>query len=107
MTWTLSNFIVQLISGIVGGNVAAAVAKEHSFGIFGHTVAGAVGGGLSGYFLQTVVAVLISSGGTYVEPTPIENGIIQGLTGFGVGAVAMMATGIVKHIVDQHRGQKP
>jgi hypothetical protein len=107
MTWTLSNLIIQLITGIVGGNAAAAIAKEHGFGIFGHSVAGAAGGGLSGYFLQTVVTLFIGSGGGFVEATPVENAIIQGLAGAGAGAVVMLAVGFLKHSIDQHRAQKP
>ncbi len=107
MTWTLSNLIIQLITGIVGSNAAAAVANEHSFGIVGRTVIGAVGGGLSGYFLQTVVAVTIDAGGGFVEPTPVENAIIQGLTGAGAGAVVMLVVRFLKHSIDQHRAQKP
>jgi hypothetical protein len=32
MNWTLTNFLIEMIAGIVGGQVIAVVAKEHSFG---------------------------------------------------------------------------
>jgi uncharacterized membrane protein YeaQ/YmgE (transglycosylase-associated protein family) len=52
MTWTLTNLVIEIIAGIVGGHAIAAVAKEHSFGALGHTITGALGGAFSGYFLQ-------------------------------------------------------
>jgi uncharacterized membrane protein YeaQ/YmgE (transglycosylase-associated protein family) len=57
VTWTATNLVVQIIAGIFGGNAISAAAKEHSFGMLGHTVAGAVGGAFSGYFLQTLAAM--------------------------------------------------
>jgi uncharacterized membrane protein YeaQ/YmgE (transglycosylase-associated protein family) len=44
MNWTLTNFLIEMIAGIVGGNAIAVVAKEHSFGALGRTIAGALGG---------------------------------------------------------------
>jgi hypothetical protein len=52
MTWTFTNLAIQIVAGMIGGNFAAALGKEHGFGVVGHTVAGAVVGTLSGYFLQ-------------------------------------------------------
>jgi hypothetical protein len=31
MTWTLTNLIIEIIAGIVGGHAIAAAAKEHSW----------------------------------------------------------------------------
>jgi uncharacterized membrane protein YeaQ/YmgE (transglycosylase-associated protein family) len=53
MTWTFTNLVIQIIAGILGGHAAAAASKEHGFGALGHTIVGAVGGGLSGAFFQT------------------------------------------------------
>jgi uncharacterized membrane protein YeaQ/YmgE (transglycosylase-associated protein family) len=63
MTWTLTNFLIQMIAGIVGGHAIATVAKEHNFGALGHSVTGAVGGAFSGYFLQTLAATVVDSTG--------------------------------------------
>ena len=41
MTWTLSNFVIEIIAGIIGGHTIAAVAKEHRFEALGHTITGA------------------------------------------------------------------
>ena len=51
MTWTITNLVIQMIAGIIGGHGAAVASKEHSFGVLGHTIVGAVGGAISGYFL--------------------------------------------------------
>ena len=32
MVWTTTNLVIQIIAGILGGNVAALASKEHSFG---------------------------------------------------------------------------
>jgi|SRR5262249_13605919 len=103
MTWTVSNLVVQLVTGILGAHAAAAVVKEHSFGFLGHTATGALGGGLSGYFLQTLVATVVTASGSKNEPTVVENGILQGLAGLVSGAVLMLVVGLVKHIIAHHR----
>ena len=54
MTWTFTSLVIQIIAGLIGGHVAAVAVHEHAFGAVGHTVAGLVGGFLSGYFLQTL-----------------------------------------------------
>jgi uncharacterized membrane protein YeaQ/YmgE (transglycosylase-associated protein family) len=53
-----------MIAGIFGGHAAATAAHEHGFGAFGHTLVGAVGGGLSGYFLQTLATTMVTAGAT-------------------------------------------
>ena len=60
MTWTITNLAIQIIAGIIGGHGAAAASKEHSFGVLGHTIVGAVGGAISGYFLQTFVGTVVN-----------------------------------------------
>jgi hypothetical protein len=32
MTWTFTNLIIQIITGILGGHAAASAAEEHSLG---------------------------------------------------------------------------
>jgi len=63
MNWTTTNLIIQIIAGILGGHGAAVASKEHSFGALGHTIAGAVGGAVSGYFLQTIVGTVVTGTG--------------------------------------------
>ena len=43
MSGLLINLIIQIISGAVGGNVAAGAAKNIDLGTLGNTIAGAIG----------------------------------------------------------------
>jgi uncharacterized membrane protein YtjA (UPF0391 family) len=96
MTWTVSNLIIQIIAGVLGAHGAAAGLKEHNFGALGHTLAGAVGGTLSGVFLQTVVRSVTVTG-IPIEPTLLERVIIQGIVGAAAGAATMMVIGFISN----------
>jgi hypothetical protein len=106
MTWTAANLVIQIITGILGGHAAAVAAKEHSFGLVGHTIAGAVGGGLSGLFLQTFAATVVTASGSLNELTVVDNAIIQGLAGFAAGATVTLIVGFLKHSIDHHGSPK-
>ena len=43
MEWTVTNVVIQIFAGILGGHAAAVAANEHSFGALGNTIAGAWG----------------------------------------------------------------
>jgi len=75
--------VIQIIVGILGGHAAATAAKEHSFGAIGHTIVGALGGGLSGYFLQTFAGMVVTAGGSLDEPTAGWATTIRWLRDFG------------------------
>jgi len=102
MTWTLTNLLVEIVAGIVGGHAIAAAAKEHSFGAIGHTIAGAVGGAFSGYFLQTLAAVVDSTGEVRQDADVVTQWLLQALMGLAAGAILTMAAGFAKHALDQH-----
>ena|SRR5215831_9796711 len=107
MTWSITNVVIQLVAGILGGHAAAAAVKEHSFGLLGHTAAGAAGGAFSGCFLQTLAATVVTASGSLNEPRAVENAILQGLAGFVAGALVMLVVGFLKHAVERHRsGQR-
>src|SRR5262245_60079084 len=101
MAWTATNLVIQIIAGVLGGHAAAAAAKEHSFGLVGHTIAGAVGGALGGLFLQTLAATMVTSTGALGEPTTVENAVVQGITGAAAGACVTLIVGLVKHGMGQ------
>lgn len=103
MTWTVTNLLIQVTAGIIGGNAAAILAKEHSFGALGHTIAGAIGGAASGYFLQTVVATVVNGAGDIQQVDAPTQAIVQSLSGLVAGAIVTMAVGLLKHGIDQHR----
>jgi uncharacterized membrane protein YeaQ/YmgE (transglycosylase-associated protein family) len=103
MTWTLTNLVIQIIAGLAGGHIAAAATHEHSFGVVGHTVAGLVGGFLSGYFLQTLI---LTSAGWLDDPRPTEVFIVQAFTGLASGAIVTIVVGFIKHSIDHHKASK-
>jgi hypothetical protein len=103
MTWTFTNLVIQIIAGILGGHAAATAAHEHGFGAFGHTVVGALGGALSGYFLQTFAGTVVTASGSLNEPTAVEQAVLQGLTGAAAGGILMLIVGFIKHGVDHHK----
>jgi uncharacterized membrane protein YeaQ/YmgE (transglycosylase-associated protein family) len=106
MEWTPANLLIQIFTGILGSHAAAIAAKEHSFGVIGHTIVGAVGGALSGYFLQTLAATMVTGTGSLNEPRLVEQVILQVLTGAVAGAIAMLVVGFLKHGIDQHKSAK-
>ena len=104
MTWTLTNLLIEIIAGIVGAHIISAVAKEHSFGALGHTLSGALGGAFSGYFLQTLAALVVdSTGDANQDADQATQWFVQGVTGLVAGAVLTMAVGFAKHAFEQHR----
>ena len=106
MTWSISNLVVQLIGGIVGAHVAATLAKEHNFGVVGHSLVGAIAGALSGHFLQITVGTVVDGGGTIGEATPVEQAILQAIAGVAIGAIAMLVVGFMQHAIGQHQPTK-
>lgn len=104
MTWTLTNLVIEIIAGIAGGHAIATVVKEHGFGALGHTVTGALGGAFSGYFLQTLAALVVdSTGEAYQGADQPTQWFIQAVAGMVAGAALTMAIGFAKHTFEQHR----
>ena len=107
MTWTFANFAIQLIAGIAGALGAAVAAKDHSFGLFGHTIAGAAGGAFSGYFAQSLVVTVVTGSGSLNETSSVDNAVIQILAGACAGGIAMLAVGLLRHAIDNRSGVDP
>jgi hypothetical protein len=107
MTWTITNFFIEIIAGIIGGWAMAGVAKEHSFGALGHAVAGALGGALGGYFLQTRVTAVVDFNGDFRQPSDqVTVWFVQVIAGMVAGAILVMAVALAKHAVEHHRRGK-
>jgi len=106
MIWTTGNLIIQIIAGIIGAHFAATAAKEHSFGFIGHTLVGAIGGGLSGYFLQGLADTVVTANGSLNDITGPDNFVMQGLAGMVAGGCLMLVVGFIKHAREQHHAQK-
>jgi uncharacterized membrane protein YeaQ/YmgE (transglycosylase-associated protein family) len=103
MPWTLTNLVIQIITGILGGHGAAAASKEHSFGALGHTIAGAAGGALSGTLFQTYIGTVVTASGSVTEPTAFEQTLIQGVTGAVVGGICTLLVGFIRRSIDEHK----
>lgn len=95
MDWSFANLLIQTLCGLIGSNVAAAAAHEHRFGFWGHTVTGLASGALSGIFLQKYASTVVAADGTLNDPLHFEILAAQVLTGAVVGAIAMMAVGLI------------
>jgi uncharacterized membrane protein YeaQ/YmgE (transglycosylase-associated protein family) len=106
MTWSLTNLIIQIIAGFLGGHVAAIVFKEHDFGVIGHSLTGLVGGALSGYFLQTLAITMVTGPGTLIEPRFGEQVVIEFGAGAAAGAVLTLLVGFLKHTIAHSKAQK-
>ena len=107
MEWTVTNVVIQIFAGILGGHAAAVAANEHSFGALGNTIAVAWGGAISGYFLQTLAAAVVTgSGAVQGEPDLVTQWVLQGLTGLVAGAIITLVIGLLKHITNQHSVEK-
>jgi uncharacterized membrane protein YeaQ/YmgE (transglycosylase-associated protein family) len=103
MQWTLTNLLIQIITGILGGHAAATASKEHSFGALGHTIAGAAGGALSGTFFQSFIGTVVTASGSVTEPTAFEQALIQAVTGAVVGGICTLLVGLIKRSIDEHK----
>jgi len=85
MEGQLVSWLISLITGGVGGNIAGVLLKKFSLGIIGNTLAGVVGGGLGGQILTGMLGAGAASG---------LGGNIAG-SGIG-GAVLMIIIGLIK-----------
>jgi uncharacterized membrane protein YeaQ/YmgE (transglycosylase-associated protein family) len=101
MTWTVTNFIIQVIAGIVGGHAAAAAVHDHKFGALGHTIAGAAGGAITGLLLQSVVATV--EAGMFGTPSTVELAVGEAVVGFAAGALTTLIVGLFKKEAGQRK----
>ena len=89
----ITTLIIQLISGAIGGNAAGAVNKEGGLGTLGNTIAGALGGGVGGQILSSILGL----GGAAATSGLDIGTIIQGfLTGGVSGGVTALIIGLIK-----------
>lgn len=107
MTWTFTNLAIQIVAGMIGGNLIPALGKEHSFGVVGHTVVGAVAGALSGYFLQLAVGTVVMANGAISDSDPVDQAVLQGIAGLVAGVIGTLLVALLKHSIAQHKITKP
>ncbi len=103
MAWSLTNLLIQIVGGILGGHAAAAAAKEHSFGALGHTLTGLAGGAFSGGFFQIAAATMVTGTGSLQEPSFVEQVVIQCFAGAVAGGIVTLAVGFMKHSINERK----
>jgi membrane protein DedA with SNARE-associated domain len=96
MSWTFWGLAIQTVAGLLGAHAAAGAAHEHRFGFIGHSIAGLVGGALSGAFLQEAAVTIVTGSGSQNPSTTIELAIIHALTGAVAGGILMFAVGFLQ-----------
>jgi hypothetical protein len=101
MTWTLWGLAVQTFAGFLGAHAAAGAAHEYRVGFVGHSLAGLVGGALSGTFLQTAAVTIVTGSGSQNPSTAVEIAVIHALTGAAAGAILMFVVGFLAHALRQ------
>ncbi len=82
-SWTRS-LIIQIVSGIVGGNAAGKATPNFDLGTLGNTIAGALGGGAGGQLLQALVPMLAGAAGGGLDVGAILGQVIGGGAGGAV-----------------------
>lgn len=80
-------WILSLISGAVGGNVAGAAMKDKSLGTLGNSIVGLLGGGMGGALLKWLgVAVTTAEASGFNVTQMLSN-----VAGGGVGGAILLA----------------
>ena len=92
----LINLVIQLISGVVGGNAVGAALKDYNLGSLGNTIAGALGGIGGGQLLQAAMPAIAGAAGGSLDVGAIIGQIVGGGAG---GAILTVLAGLVKNMV--------
>jgi hypothetical protein len=101
MTWTLSGLAVQTVARFLGAHAAAGAAHEYRIDFVGHSLAGFVGGALSGACLQTAAVTIVTGSGSQNPSTTSEIAVIHALTGAVAGPILMFAVGFLAQALRQ------
>lgn len=96
-----SKLIVQTVAGFTGAKFSATALHEHRFGRLRHSLVGLVAGAPNGYFLQTVVLMVVTGSGSRSELRTVEAAVIETFSGAVVGAIAMAVIGFAIHASSQ------
>jgi hypothetical protein len=84
----MTDLIVQLVSGAVGGTAAGSILKDLSLGKPGDAISGAIGGGVVGQILNSVLGG--GAGGGEVGGMDVAT-LVRDIVGGGVGGAVVMA----------------
>ena len=81
----MTDLLVQVVAGAVGGTGAGTILKDLSMGKPGDAISGAIGGGVVGQILAAVLG-----GGGEVGGMDVA-GVVKDIVGGGVGGAVVMA----------------
>lgn len=86
----ITNLLVQLLSGAVGGNVAGAAMKKSSLGTLGNSIAGILGGGLGAQIMAALGGAGLPAGDPAAAAMSMEQ-IVSNVAGGGIGGAVLIA----------------
>jgi hypothetical protein len=92
----LINLVIQLISGVVGGNAIGAALKDYNIGSLGNTIAGALGGVGGGQLLLAAMPAIAGATNGSLDVGAIISQIVGGGAG---GAILTVLAGLLKNMV--------
>jgi uncharacterized membrane protein YeaQ/YmgE (transglycosylase-associated protein family) len=91
----MESLIIQLLSGAVGGNLAAKAMPKFDLGTLMNSVAGVVGGGVGAQLIGAVLPGLLSGGLNL-------GGIVSSVASGGVGGGALLAIiGVIRSMMSK------
>ncbi|MCB1114528.1 MAG: hypothetical protein KDK62_07220 [Chlamydiia bacterium] len=92
------SLIITLVSGAIGGNIAAGVSKEHSLGTLGNAIVGAVGGGAGNWIAQAIGIVgAAAAAANGAEGFNVEH-LLGNIASSGIGgAILTLVVGLIKN----------
>ena len=91
--------LISLISGAIGGNVAAGLLKNLNLGLLVNSLAGIVGGGLGGQVFTWAGFGGLAQSATpngALDPTALTSQIAAGALG---GAALLLALGMMRNLM--------
>lgn len=91
-------YIIQLVIGAVGGNVAGKLLKNLSLGTIGNTIAGLVGGGIGGQVLGLLGLGADAASGGGMDMSSILGSVASGGVG---GGIVMAIIGAIKNAMSK------
>lgn len=89
------SLIINLVTGIVGGNVAGGLLKKFSLGTVGNSICGLLGGGLGAGILKLVGISAAADGGS-LDPKILIGSLASGIVG---GGGLMAIVGFIKNMM--------
>jgi hypothetical protein len=100
----LMNLVIQLVAGAVGGNAAGALLRQFNLGPLGNSVAGIIGGGLGGQFLNAAISASGPAPGAVAGGSLDVGALLTQIVGGGVGGgVLLVIVGLIRQAMGADR----